>query len=469
MPLTACAATGHREGHDRESRGDASPTAGAVDAPDRAPSAAPVAPQTTSPRSFARPSTARASARAKGPGASGQGSGVTPSVDGPCDVEAPADALRQVAGVAHRDERVVDREPPHPEGGDERGERRRAPTTRLAAAPRDVQEAAYGAEKYVHPSAYSYDSSQPAECASRSSSPRTPRAPRVPRLRRRLAPGRRLLRAASAATPARSSTSSSTARTSRRGVRETHGAFVLRDLALALVDLARRPRGKATVRFYDEPWELCVERFGAAACLSVYRTGPEPHRRRVRPRRPVRRESSPPPAPRSSRLLESRTPLAAGVDAGVSRRGARVGPRAAACRRAPRRRRHPEARVPERSAPSSWSRTATLPCPSEPSSRSASTRAADGRAHRTRYEASLETVERSDMHALLFRGKRARGDPRALESTSASAIPSSSPNGSSSSRGAPSTRGSAAWPSTRAATPRASSSACASRPRASSR
>jgi outer membrane protein assembly factor BamB len=59
-------------------------------------------------------------------------------------------------------------------------------------------------------------------------------------------------------------------------VRETHGAYVLRDLALALVDLARRPLAKSTVRFYDEPWELCVERFGAVACLSVYRTGPDP-------------------------------------------------------------------------------------------------------------------------------------------------------------------------------------------------
>jgi outer membrane protein assembly factor BamB len=59
-------------------------------------------------------------------------------------------------------------------------------------------------------------------------------------------------------------------------VRETHGVFVLRDLALALVELGHQPRGKATVRFYDEPWELCVERFGATACLSVYRTGKEP-------------------------------------------------------------------------------------------------------------------------------------------------------------------------------------------------
>ncbi|HEY6462533.1 MAG TPA: PQQ-binding-like beta-propeller repeat protein, partial [Polyangiaceae bacterium] len=59
-------------------------------------------------------------------------------------------------------------------------------------------------------------------------------------------------------------------------IRETHGAFVLRDLAIALVDLAPRPRGKAAVRFYDEPWEMCVERFGATACVSVYRAGPEP-------------------------------------------------------------------------------------------------------------------------------------------------------------------------------------------------
>ncbi|HEX8795097.1 MAG TPA: PQQ-binding-like beta-propeller repeat protein [Polyangiaceae bacterium] len=59
-------------------------------------------------------------------------------------------------------------------------------------------------------------------------------------------------------------------------IRERHGAFVLRDLALALVDLSMRDRGKASVRFYDEPWEMCVERFGAAACLSVYRSGPDP-------------------------------------------------------------------------------------------------------------------------------------------------------------------------------------------------
>lgn len=57
---------------------------------------------------------------------------------------------------------------------------------------------------------------------------------------------------------------------------ETHGAFALRDLALALVDLCQRPRAKAIVRLYDEPWEICVERFGGTACLSVYRPAPEP-------------------------------------------------------------------------------------------------------------------------------------------------------------------------------------------------
>jgi outer membrane protein assembly factor BamB len=60
------------------------------------------------------------------------------------------------------------------------------------------------------------------------------------------------------------------------GIRETHGAFVLRDLALALLALAHQPRGKSTVRFYDEPWELCVERFGGTACLSLYLAGADP-------------------------------------------------------------------------------------------------------------------------------------------------------------------------------------------------
>jgi outer membrane protein assembly factor BamB len=60
-------------------------------------------------------------------------------------------------------------------------------------------------------------------------------------------------------------------------VAERHAACVLRDLAAALTDLASRPRGKAIVRFYDDAWELCVERVGRSASLSVYRTGSDPH------------------------------------------------------------------------------------------------------------------------------------------------------------------------------------------------
>jgi outer membrane protein assembly factor BamB len=59
-------------------------------------------------------------------------------------------------------------------------------------------------------------------------------------------------------------------------VAERHAACVLRDLGAALAELAAKPRGKAIVRFYDDAWELCVERFGAIASLSVYRTGSEP-------------------------------------------------------------------------------------------------------------------------------------------------------------------------------------------------
>jgi outer membrane protein assembly factor BamB len=51
---------------------------------------------------------------------------------------------------------------------------------------------------------------------------------------------------------------------------------VLRDLGVALVDLSRSPRGKRLVRFYDDPWELCVERWGSVALLSVYRGGADP-------------------------------------------------------------------------------------------------------------------------------------------------------------------------------------------------
>lgn len=59
-------------------------------------------------------------------------------------------------------------------------------------------------------------------------------------------------------------------------VAERHASCVLRDLAAALAELCVQPRGKRIVRFYDDAWELCVERLGPDATLSVYRGGAEP-------------------------------------------------------------------------------------------------------------------------------------------------------------------------------------------------
>lgn len=59
-------------------------------------------------------------------------------------------------------------------------------------------------------------------------------------------------------------------------VAERHASCVLRDLAWALAELVKLARGKRIVRFYEDAWELCVERLGDQATLSVYRGGNEP-------------------------------------------------------------------------------------------------------------------------------------------------------------------------------------------------
>ncbi|HRG95362.1 MAG TPA: PQQ-binding-like beta-propeller repeat protein [Polyangiaceae bacterium] len=59
-------------------------------------------------------------------------------------------------------------------------------------------------------------------------------------------------------------------------VNERNAVSVLRDLASALTPLLAAHRGKAIVRFYDDSWELAVERFGPTALLSVYRAGGDP-------------------------------------------------------------------------------------------------------------------------------------------------------------------------------------------------
>jgi outer membrane protein assembly factor BamB len=185
--------------------------------------------------------------------------------------------------------------------------------------------------------------------------------------------------------------------------RETHGAFVLRDLALALVDLARRPHAKATVRFYDEPWELCVDRFDGVACLSVYRTGPDPlvavYDRAV---------------PFDDVVVATREAIERALASGESRPGVRLeltsavelldaaGPTFQSESR-------PLAPLPERvSVVVEPDRDAPLSFGAEFAIRDRSEHAAEGRdasdGHDP-FDATLESVERSDMHALLFRGR----------------------------------------------------------------
>jgi len=57
---------------------------------------------------------------------------------------------------------------------------------------------------------------------------------------------------------------------------ERHASCVLRDLGWTLYELIRAGSGKRIVRFYEDAWELCVERAGDDATLSVYRGGAEP-------------------------------------------------------------------------------------------------------------------------------------------------------------------------------------------------
>ncbi len=186
-------------------------------------------------------------------------------------------------------------------------------------------------------------------------------------------------------------------------VRETHGAFVLRDLATAVVDLARRPCGKATVRFYDEPWELCVERFGSAACLSVYRTGPNPvvsvYDRAV----PFDEVVAAARAAIECVLEAKATHAPSSAAAGATQRRelesaleqlSAIGPIAEGT---------DETHVPERVAVVvEPDRDAPLSFGAEFAIRERARGAGEAK---DAYESTPEAVERSDMHALLFRGR----------------------------------------------------------------
>lgn len=59
-------------------------------------------------------------------------------------------------------------------------------------------------------------------------------------------------------------------------VADAQACCVLRDLAHAVSELATLGRGKRAVRFYDDPWELVLERDAGDAWLSVFRSGRVP-------------------------------------------------------------------------------------------------------------------------------------------------------------------------------------------------
>jgi outer membrane protein assembly factor BamB len=209
-------------------------------------------------------------------------------------VEAPPKTQGDVPRISDGDERVVHRESGHQERRNERREcADRDPEGRRYQWRQSVSNPWHHAEKYVHTPSSFYDSISPAPESPDASDNRPDKTDRM-RLEIVVAPHPSDIESAVPPLPIAADGGGRIPRRERgrhardvldifidganvtARVRETHGAFVLRDLALSLVELSHRPRAKATIRFYDEPWELCVERFGATACLSVYRSGPNP-------------------------------------------------------------------------------------------------------------------------------------------------------------------------------------------------
>ena len=253
-------------------------------------------------------------------------------------VEAPAHPRGDVPRVAHRDERVVDGEAPHPRApGTQPPERSQRP---LSATARRCPIRGMSRRK-VRPSGSRFLRFDVAALARRSApvaspSPTPPELdrPNALRDRRRPAPlGRRQRRPAAAVR--RPGSPPGSPRAPRAPAREVLDVFVdganvtardprdprrVRRCATwrsRWSTSAARPRAKATVRFYDEPWEICVERFGADR---VPERLPRRHRARWSPS-----TTAPCPSTRSS-------PPRAMPSSASCRRG----PRAHRDRRAPR-------------------------------------------------------------------------------------------------------------------------------------
>ncbi|HEX4628016.1 MAG TPA: hypothetical protein VH137_04430, partial [Gemmatimonadales bacterium] len=211
---------------------------------------------------------------------------------------------------------------------------------------------------------------------------------------------------------------------------DAHVDFVLRDLALTLVDLAAHPYAKGTVRACDAPWELCVERFVDTACLSVYRTGPEPlvavydravpfadvvvATRAVIERRLVSRETR--IDERGSRATDARglsawesTAHTAELSSALTHLLA-IGPLNAGDSRQPAAlpARVPVVVEPDRDAPVSFGAEFAIRDRARwehPSDGAGDVSAPRGQAQPDPRAVLHELVERSDMHALLFRGR----------------------------------------------------------------
>ena len=193
---------------------------------------------------------------------------------------------------------------------------------------------------------------------------------------------------AARAAATRSSTSSSTAPTSRRASRSvTRRACCATSRGRSPTSSAS-PRGKRIVRFYEDAWELCVERLASTATLSVYRGGAEPTVL-VYDRAVVFEEMC-------ASVIDA-------LDATIARHAARLAHRARARRGPPRPRRAPAPsaadfgdEVPASSAVSvDIDRDAPISFSAEFSMRPGPSVAAT-------HEPS---VERADLHALLVRGR----------------------------------------------------------------
>lgn len=188
---------------------------------------------------------------------------------------------------------------------------------------------------------------------------------------------------------------------------DTERALGVRDLAIALVDLASRTRAKAIARMYDEPWEICVERFGGTACLSVYRPAPKPliavYDRAVSFGDVLRATGD------AIERLQSGGRVSASMQSelvSAQEQLSAIGPACADFEPSEVPAPVAVAIEPDRDAPISFGAEFALrqgdPPPHPPACESPGHVPGAGR---TPFEATFETVERSDVHALLFVGR----------------------------------------------------------------